>query len=48
MGLTICKGLIDALGGTISAGASDGGKGTRITMRLPQPKGQPSVRRVEE
>jgi two-component system sensor histidine kinase KdpD len=48
MGLAICKGLIEALGGTISAGASDTEKGTRITVRLPQPKGQPSVRRTEE
>lgn len=48
MGLAICKGLIEALGGTIRVGASDSGKGTRITMRLPQPKGQPLVTRAEE
>lgn len=48
MGLAICKGLIEALGGRIRALAWRDGTGTRINMRLPQPRGQPSTRRSED
>ncbi|MGE0237322.1 MAG: sensor histidine kinase, partial [Parvibaculaceae bacterium] len=38
LGLAICRGIITALGGTISAKSpTEGGRGTRITVRLPLP-----------
>jgi two-component system sensor histidine kinase KdpD len=37
LGLAICKGLVEALGGTIQALPGDGGRGTNMEMRLPQP-----------
>jgi two-component system sensor histidine kinase KdpD len=36
LGLTICKGIIDALGGRIEVNAAqDNGRGTKVTLRLP-------------
>lgn len=36
LGLTICRGIVDALGGTIGAESPvDMGRGTRVTVRLP-------------
>jgi two-component system sensor histidine kinase KdpD len=37
LGLAICKGLVDALGGTIQALPGEGGRGTNMEIRLPQP-----------
>lgn len=40
LGLAICRGIVTALGGTITAASpAEGGRGTRITIRLPLPKG---------
>jgi two-component system sensor histidine kinase KdpD len=35
MGLAIVKGLVEAHGGTVRAGAGPGGRGASIVMRLP-------------
>ncbi|MGE3871713.1 MAG: DUF4118 domain-containing protein [Parvibaculaceae bacterium] len=41
LGLAICRGIITALGGTISAASpTETGRGTRITIRLPLPAGE--------
>jgi two-component system sensor histidine kinase KdpD len=37
LGLAICKGLVEALGGSIQALPGEGGRGTNMEMRLPQP-----------
>ena len=37
LGLAICKGLVQALDVTIQALAGDGGRGTAMELRLPQP-----------
>jgi two-component system sensor histidine kinase KdpD len=37
LGLAICKGLVEALGGTIQALPGEGGRGTVMEIRLPQP-----------
>ncbi len=43
MGLAICKGLVEALGGHIDIRAGRGGAGACVTMRLPQPREQPPL-----
>jgi two-component system sensor histidine kinase KdpD len=41
LGLAICRGIITALGGSISATSpAETGRGTRITIRLPLPAGE--------
>ncbi|MGE0715087.1 MAG: ATP-binding protein [Alphaproteobacteria bacterium] len=35
LGLAICRGIVEAHGGTIRAGAPEGGEGTLIAIRLP-------------
>ncbi|WP_119270197.1 ATP-binding protein [Taklimakanibacter deserti] len=41
LGLAICRGIITALGGSISAASpTESGRGTRITIRLPLPAGE--------
>jgi len=41
LGLAICRGIITALGGSISATSpAESGRGTRITIRLPLPAGE--------
>jgi len=37
LGLAICKGLVEALGGTIEALPGESGRGTNMEIRLPQP-----------
>ncbi len=44
MGLAICKGFVEALGGTIRAGGRSGGAGTCVAIRLSQPRELPPVR----
>lgn len=44
LGLAICRGIVTALGGTIAAASPiAGGKGTRITVRLPVPREERGV-----
>ncbi len=38
LGLAVCRGFIEALGGTITAGARSDGPGAVFTLRLPVPK----------
>jgi two-component system sensor histidine kinase KdpD len=41
LGLAICRGIVTALGGTISATSpTESGQGTRITVRLPIKAGE--------
>ena len=37
LGLAICRGLVEALGGSIQALPGEGGRGTNMEIRLPQP-----------
>ena len=48
MGLAICKGFVEALGGTIQVADRPGGQGTRFVIRLPQPKQMPPIVRSTE
>lgn len=48
MGLAICKGFIEALGGTIRVSDRPAGRGTCFTIRLPQPTDGPLDRRLIE
>ncbi len=47
MGLAICKGMVEALGGRIEVATPDSGVGTRMVIRLPQAQDQPSIEVVE-
>jgi two-component system sensor histidine kinase KdpD len=48
MGLAICKGFVEALGGTIQVSDRPEGRGTCFTIRLPQPRDRPLERRLIE
>jgi two-component system sensor histidine kinase KdpD len=48
MGLAICKGFVEALGGTIQVSDRPGGRGTCFTIRLPQPRDRPLDARLIE
>lgn len=48
MGLAICKGMVEALGGTIQVGDVGNDTGTLIVVRLPQPRDQPSMEGAED
>jgi two-component system sensor histidine kinase KdpD len=46
MGLAICRGFVEALGGTIRVNDRPGDSGTCFLIQLPQPDCQPSDRRM--
>jgi len=48
MGLAICKGFVEALGGTIEVADGPGERGTCFTIRLPQPRNRPLDGRLVE
>lgn len=47
MGLAICRGMVESLGGSIEVAAPGAGTGTRIVIRLPQTERQPLIEVME-